>query len=86
MADIVEVVRKAQAYAGRPSAIHKTDAEIQDAQRKADPHSSDIIALPCDLSQWMPLQDSEPTSSTYGAFYQIEGYSREGQDVARPGS
>ncbi len=85
MADIVEVVRKAQAYATRPSAIHKTDAEIQDAQRKADPHSSDIIALPCDFAQWLPLQDTN-AGSTYGAFYQIEGYSREGQDVARAGS
>ncbi len=49
MPEAVDVLRKAQVYASRDSAIHRTDAEIQDAQRKADPHSADIFALPCDF-------------------------------------
>ena len=80
----IETLRRAHITANRDSAIHRQDSAVQAAQVKAQPFGSDIFGLPCDPNGWLPLQDLNPASSSYGLFYQIEGYSREGKDPPRP--
>ncbi len=75
MPEMIELFRKAAAQntarkvglrAGRPN-----DTVLR---QKAAFNESDILALPQDFSNYQPLQDLDPESDTFGAFYFMVNY------------